>query len=378
MMKKIKIAADSKIPFLKGALDHAADVTYYDPSEMTHEAVKDKDALIIRTRNHCNHDLLSGTNVKFIATATIGYDHIDTEYCSQNNIKWVNAPGCNSSSVMQYIASSLVTITEKRNLDLTKSTIGIVGVGNVGSKVARLAGALGMNVLLNDPPRAEKEGPDGFVSLDQIIEKSDIITFHVPLIKSGPYKTYHMAGEEFFAKFNGSRTLINSSRGPVVETEALKNAIASGKVNFCVLDVWEKEPNIDIELLKVVNIATPHIAGYSADGKANGTAECVRRVSEFFGLGIDAEWYPSDIPAPEGPAELSFDTSCQGNDILLKAIKSTYDVMRDDAVLRISPETFERQRGKYPVRREFPYYTVHMENSDPEVRERLEKIGFRL
>jgi len=193
MNNKVKIAADSKIPFLKGVLEPFADIQYLNPADITHDAVKDKDALIIRTRTHCNSELLEGTNVKFIATATIGFDHIDQDYCREKNIKWINAPGCNSYSVQQYIASVLLTLGYNRNLNLSGLTIGIVGVGNVGSKVEKLAKVLGMNVLLNDPPRARNEGNEKFVTIDELISRSDIITFHVPLIKDGVDKTFHLA-----------------------------------------------------------------------------------------------------------------------------------------------------------------------------------------
>ena len=295
MNKKIKIIADSKIPFLKGVFENVAEINYLNPSDITHETVKDADALIIRTRTNCNAALLDNTNVKFIATATIGFDHIDTEYCKQNNITWINAPGCNSYSVKQYIASALLTIACKKNINLSEKSIGVVGVGNVGSKVARVAEIFGMKVLLNDPPLERREGKNNFVSIEQIISESDFITFHVPLIKDGIDKTYHMADESFFNKLKKKVILFNTSRGPVVKNIALKNAIIGGKIEAALLDVWENEPNIDLELLDKVEIATPHIAGYSADGKANGTSVSVRSVSEFFNLGIDKNWYPKEI-----------------------------------------------------------------------------------
>ncbi len=377
MSDRIKIVIDNKIPMIKGVLEPFADVSYCNPFDINSEVVKDKDALIIRTRTKCNESLLKNSTVKFIATATIGYDHIDTNYCDSNNIKWMNAPGCNSASVNQYIASAIVTIANKKNLDLTKTTIGIVGVGNVGSKIARTAKLLGMSVLLNDPPRARKEGQAGFVELNELVEKSDIITFHVPLIKEGVDKTYHMADDAFFNKLKSEKIIFNSSRGAVVETAAFKNAIKNGKVKAALLDVWEKEPDIDLELLNLVDIATPHIAGYSADGKANGTAACINGVSDYFNLGVEQNWYPVEIPSPVNNKQ--FTIECEGKtkqQILTEIVLYTYDILSDDATLRASVETFEKQRGSYPIRREFPYYEVKLNNSSKEIEETVKNLGF--
>ena len=378
MNAKIKIVCDNKIPFLQEVLEPFADVRYLPPAEINRDSVKDADALLIRTRTKCNAQLLDGSSVKFIGTATIGFDHIDTKYCEFKNIKWANAPGCNSSSVMQYLASALVTLAKKRNLELNKLTIGIVGVGNVGSKVAKMSELLGLNVLMNDPPRMRAEGKSGFVELDKLVSESDVITFHVPLIREEIDKTFHLADEHFFAKFNGKKILINTSRGEVVDTSALKNAIQKGTVNACVLDVWENEPGIDCKLLQMVDIATPHIAGYSADGKANGTSVCVRAVSSFFDLGIQPDWYPAELPKPESPEKFLIDCKSKSTqEILTEVILNTYKILDDDKILRNSVETFEKQRGHYPVRREFPYYSIETRNCEPAVFDALAKLGFR-
>ena len=379
MSNKFKIAADNKIPFLRGVLEPYADIEYLNPADITHNAVRDKDALIIRTRTHCNSELLEGTNVKFIATATIGFDHIDIEYCKEKNIKWINAPGCNSYSVQQYIASALLTLGHKRNLNLSELTIGIVGVGNVGSKIDRLAKIIGMNVLLNDPPRARKEGDEKFVTLDQLIEKSDIITFHVPLIKNGIDKTYHMADEDFFKSFTNRKIIINTSRGQVVETNSLKDAFKKKNVDAAVLDVWENEPDIDLELLDMVDIATPHIAGYSADGKANGTSVCVQNIASFFDLDINENWYPEELPVPQNPDEIIIDCgNLSDQEIFYKAFISSYEIMNDNDNLRKSVGTFEKQRGNYPVRREFPFYKIKTKNCRDEIQNKLKEIGFQI
>ena len=218
----MKIIIDNKIPYIKEAVQRIADEVVYAPGkDFTPELVRDADALIVRTRTHCNRDLLEGSRVKFIATATIGFDHIDTEYCKQAGIEWTNAPGCNSASVAQYIQSSLLVWKSVRNKRLNELTIGIIGVGNVGSKVAKVAQDFGMRVLLNDLPREEKEGAERFSSLEKIAEECDIITFHVPLYKEGKYKTFHLADEVFFQSLKRKPVIINTSRGEVIQTLSL-------------------------------------------------------------------------------------------------------------------------------------------------------------
>jgi erythronate-4-phosphate dehydrogenase len=375
----MKIIADNKIPFLKGVLEPFAEVEYLSPDSITKDKIIDADALIIRTRTKCNASLLEGTKVKFIATATIGYDHIDAEYCASKNIKWINAPGCNSISVMQYMTAALLKIAEKRGLNLKGLTLGIVGVGNVGSKVEKAAKLLGMKVLLNDPPRARVEVDSKFISLDELAASSDFVTFHVPLNKEGADKTYHLADEAFFAKMKKGAFLFNSSRGPVVETGAVKNAIAERKIAGCVLDVWENEPKIDLELMNMADISTPHIAGYSSDGKANGTSICVNAINEFFNLGLAKNWYPEEIPHPFNPVEYKIECrKLSDQNILLNAVSFTYNIMDDDAELKKHPEEFEQQRNYYKVRREFNAYTLTLMRSRPDIADALSQLGFQV
>lgn len=379
MNNRIKIVADDKIPFLQGVLEPYCDIEYYPGAEITNERVIDADALIVRTRTNCNSDLLENTNVKLITTATIGFDHIDSEYCNNNTIKWLNAPGCNSSSVKQYITSALLTLANQQEINLSKKTIGIVGVGNVGSKIKEVAEVLGMKVLLNDPPRARAEIGEEFCDLDTIINKSDIITFHVPLNRAGIDKTHHLANELFFNKLRKKPIILNSSRGEVIKTSALRDAIINEKVSAVVLDVWEKEPNIDLELLELVNIASPHIAGYSADGKANGTSVCVNSINSYFNLGIEANWYPNEIPNADDGNEITIECENKSNqEIIYEVVKRTYEILNDDETLRNSPHTFEKQRGRYPIRREFNNYKILLKNSIKDIKEKLQEIGFKI
>lgn len=379
MSKKIKIVADNGILFLKGVLEDYADILYLPSSEVTSENIKDADAIIVRTRTKCDKNLLENTKVKFIATGTIGYDHIDVDYCKRKNIKWINAPGCNANSVLQYMASALLLLAERMNINLLDKTLGIIGVGNIGQRVERFAKILGLKVLLNDPPRERREGQSNFVDLKSLLKQSDIITLHVPLNMEGIDKTYHMVNESFFANFNYPKIFINTSRGEVVESSTLKDAFRKNLVSAFVLDVWENEPNIDLELLQYAALATPHIAGYSVEGKANGTAVCVNELNKFFNLGLEANWYPRLLPKPDKSNEISVD--CKGKslqDIFFECIMQTYNIEEDDKNLRLSPFEFEQQRINYPIRREFDFYNVRLINADSQVRDKIKEIGFKL
>ena len=256
----IKIIADDKIPFLNGILEPYAEIKYLPGKQIDRDALMDADALLIRTRTKCTKALLEGSGIRFIGTATIGFDHIDTQFCDKHKIIWTNAPGCNSSSVQQYITAALLKLACDHQFNLKDKTIGIVGVGNVGAKVEKIAGILGMNVLLNDPPRARQEGEKNFVNLGTILYESDIVTVHVPLNVVGEDCTYHLFNKKSFKKMKKGVWFFNSSRGEVTDTAALKKALGSGKLGGAVIDVWENEPDIDLELMAKAFIATPHIA----------------------------------------------------------------------------------------------------------------------
>ena len=360
----MKVICDSDIPFLKGALEPHCEVVYARGSEISRDMVKDADALVIRTRTKCDANLLEGSKVRFIATATIGYDHIDTAWCESHGIRWTNAPGCNSWSVQQYIGSLLVTMARQFGFSFREKTLGVVGVGNVGSKVARLAALLGFRVLLCDPPRARREGSGSFVSIDDIISRSDIITLHVPLIRDGEDATFHMFDSSRLAKMNQNQILINSSRGEVVDGAALKNALSRKNILAASLDVWENEPQIDPELLSLLFTGTPHIAGYSIDGKATGTTMSVQALGKFFDLPCK-DWEVTEVPPSLQPTEFSIDvTGKTPQEVLADAILHTYDIKNDDAALRTDVASFEKQRSHYPVRREFPAFCVKTLNDD--------------
>ena len=344
----MKVVIDNKIPFIREAIEQIADEVVYLPGkEFTPEAVRDADALITRTRTRCNRELLEGSRVRFIATATIGFDHIDTDYCRQAGITWKNAPGCNSASVAQYLQSALLLLQQERGVRLSDMTLGIVGVGNVGSKIATVGQRLGMNVLLNDLPREEREGKAGFSTLAELAERCDVLSFHVPLYREGKYKTFHLADEAFFRSLKRRPVIINTSRGEVIKTGALLEALETGLVSDAIIDVWENEPDISLPLLDKVFLGTPHIAGYSADGKANATRMSLDSLCRFFNLEAD---YRIEPPRPAEPVITAHS--------LTEAALQMYDPRRDCEALRQNPGLFEQLRGDYPLRRERSAFTI--------------------
>lgn len=336
----MKVIVDDKIPYIREALAQVADEVVYLPgASFTREAVADADALIVRTRTSCNRDLLAGSRVKFIATATIGYDHIDTTYCKEAGIQWTNCPGCNAGSVEQYVHSVLLLLKREKGLSLKDATLGIVGVGHVGSRVARMAKELGMRVLLNDPPRADR-GEEGFVGLDVLAKECDVLTFHTPLYKEGIYRTYHLVNNELLFSLKRKPYLINSSRGEVVDTASLLAALSAGKVKDAIIDTWENEPEINKDLLKAAYLATPHIAGYSADGKANASRMSLEALCKFFHIDASFEIVPPALPCMDIPDDED------------EAFLQRYNPTRDSEWLKNAPEKFEWFRGHYPLRRE--------------------------
>lgn len=371
------IIIDDKIPYIKGVLEPFADIGYYPGNKISPSIIRLADALIIRTRTKCSADLLKGSSVKFIATATIGYDHIDTTYCQKNGINWTNAAGCNSGAVMQYIASALLTYASVKNIKLNEHVLGVIGAGNVGKKVVRLAESFGMPVVINDPPRERKEGSCGFISVDGILREADIITFHVPLNIEGDDCTFHLANEGFFSRMNKESVLINTSRGEVIDTLALKKILKKGILSSAILDVWENEPFIDKDLVASTFIGTPHIAGYSIDGKSNATTYVVNAVSRFFNFGIEG-WEPDSIPDPENK-EIIYNASNKNmQEVLFDLVKSTYDIMRDDKLLRNETDNFEKLRENYPFRREFGAYSFKISNLSEENKMSLIRLGFNI
>lgn len=342
--KRLKIVADKAIPFLEGVFDPYADMTYLPGDKIGPEDVRDADVLMVRTRTKCNADLLEGSKVKFIATATIGTDHIDFPYCDSKGIVVRNAPGCNAGGVMEYVFSALYGLASRKSISLQGDTIGIIGVGHVGSLVERMGRALGFKILKCDPPRAEAEGSFGFCDLDYLLQNSQIVTLHVPLNET----TRGMADSEFFSLMQPGAFFINAARGEVVCDDALKAAIP--KLGPVIIDTWNHEPDIDLGLMDKVAIATPHIAGYSYQGKQNGTAAAVRAVAHYFGITELYEFFPkTDLPENEA-VKLDLKDLNQGE--IASVLQYNYPIFTDDFMLRLNPENFDKLRSEYNYRRE--------------------------
>lgn len=342
--KRLKIVADKAIPFLEGVFDPYADMTYLPGDKIGPEDVRDADVLMVRTRTKCNADLLEGSKVKFIATATIGTDHIDFPYCDSKGIVVRNAPGCNAGGVMEYVFSALYGLASRKSISLQGDTIGIIGVGHVGSLIERMGRALGFKILKCDPPRAEAEGSFGFCDLEYLLQNSQIVTLHVPLDET----TRGMANSEFFSLMQPGAFFINAARGEVVCDDALKAAIP--KLGPVIIDTWNHEPDIDIDLMDKVAIATPHIAGYSYQGKQNGTAAAVRAVAHYFGITELYEFFPkTDLPENEA-VKLDLKGLNQGE--IASVLQYNYPIFTDDFMLRLNPENFDKLRSEYNYRRE--------------------------
>ncbi len=342
--KRLKIVADKAIPFLEGVFDPYADMTYLPGDKIGPEDVRDADVLMVRTRTKCNADLLEGSKVKFIATATIGTDHIDFPYCDSKGIVVRNAPGCNAGGVMEYVFSALYGLASRKSISLQGDTIGIIGVGHVGSLIERMGRALGFKILKCDPPRAEAEGSFGFCDLEYLLQNSQIVTLHVPLDET----TRGMANSEFFSLMQPGAFFINAARGEVVCDDALKAAIP--KLGPVIIDTWNHEPDIDLDLMDKVAIATPHIAGYSYQGKQNGTAAAVRAVAHYFGITELYEFFPkTDLPENEA-VKLDLKDLNQGE--IASVLQYNYPIFTDDFMLRLNPENFDRLRSEYNYRRE--------------------------
>ena len=331
----MKIVIDSGIPFIKGIFEPYAEVLYAEGRAIGREDVHDADVLIIRTRTQCDKSLLEGSAVRLVVTATIGTDHIDLDYCHSHGIAVENAAGCNARGVLQWVAAVLAKISERRGVAPCDLTLGIVGVGNVGSLVWEYAKMWGFRTICCDPPREEREHL-GFRTIKDVFAEADIVTLHTPLTPD----TLHLVGKELLAPWQGSgKILINASRGEVVDTEAL---LCSGVE--CAIDVWENEPDIDRTLLTKAFAATPHIAGYSRQGKANATAMAVAAVARHFALPLEG-WYPAEV-TPTTPQTISWEELCD-------RISAYCDIAAESQILKTNPEQFETLRNGYNYRGEW-------------------------
>jgi len=381
----MKIVADQNIPFVKECFSSIGDVTLMGGRQMNADLVKDADILLVRSITKVNANLLEGSTVKFVATATIGTEHIDQDYLSGRDIGFASAPGSNAMSVADYITAALLALGRKKKIQLEGRSIGIVGVGNVGSRVEKKCRALGMSVVLNDPPLRRQTGDAKYRPLAEVYD-CDFVTMHTPLTQDGPDATYHLAGEAFFSSLKDGVVFINSSRGKVQDEAVLKKVMQSGKLSGVVLDVWETEPKVDPWLLQNVDLSTPHIAGYSYDGKVAGMIMIYQAACEYFGL--KATKTAADfLPAPEVSEITIIPEQLQQDEehIIHDTIQQVYVINRDDFNMReilLQPEDeqaawFDGLRKNYPVRREFGNTKILLPDLDSTLAKKLSGIGFQ-
>ena len=346
-MQIMKILIDQFVPYAEEALAPYAEVESVDGLSLSPADVADADALIVRTRTKCNEALLgSARQLKFVGTATIGYDHIDRAYLASRGVKFTSAEGCNARGVLQWVAAALAHLSSVQGWTPQEKTLGVVGVGHVGSLVAEYARAWGFRVLCSDPPREQCEGlgrEEGFVPLEELVQKSDILTLHTPLIREGDHPTFHLANDRLLSLLHDGAVVLNASRGEVAASDALLRH--SGRLTLCI-DVWEGEPDrLNRELLEVAEIATPHIAGYSLQGKANASAIVVRALAERLGIEALRDWYPAGI-TPSQPRPITWEEMCT-------QIDAHCHLMEETARMKANPHDLEHRRNTYPLREEF-------------------------
>jgi erythronate-4-phosphate dehydrogenase len=379
----MKIVCADGIPYAREAFAALGEVRVLPGRAITAADVRDADALMIRSTTKVGPALLEGSRVRFVATATIGTDHLDIPYLERRGIAWCGSPGCNANSVSEYIAAALLVLGRRHGLELAGRTLGVVGVGRVGTRVVAKARALGLRVILNDPPRFDAEGDAVFRPLEELLVQSDILTLHVPLEPGGPYPTVRLAGERFFSRLKPGAILINAARGPVVDTDALLAALRGGRVSHAVLDTWDPEPAFRPDALAAVDLGTPHIAGYSFDGKVNGTVMIYRELCRF--LGKKPEWTPEALLPPPAVTEVRVQVVGRSDqEVLAEVVRAVYDIEADDRALRegLPPDEagraahFDRLRRDYPERREWPFTRVLAEGASKKLRGSLAGLGF--
>jgi erythronate-4-phosphate dehydrogenase len=379
----MKIIADANIPFVAECFSSIGEVRVAGGREITRGVIGDAEVLLVRSITKVDADLLAGSKVRFVASATIGFDHVDIDFLKRENIGFASAPGSNANSAAEYVIAGLLEAGRKCDINLEGKSVGIIGVGNVGSRVAKKCAALGMRIYLNDPPLRRQTGDVKYLPLEGLFD-CDFITIHTPLTFEGVDKTYHLADENFFKSLKKGCVFINASRGGVVDSKALKKEIRFGRFSYVALDVWENEPNIDIELLEMIDIGTPHIAGYSLDGKVTGLIMVYKAVCEYFGLNPKFD-IVDFLPEPVvGRLRIESNTDNE-QDALLAAVRQIYDIKEDDTKLRRIAEKlvdkkgeyFDGLRKNYPIRREFQNTKVFVEEESSALAKKLKGIGFK-
>ncbi|USE34439.1 4-phosphoerythronate dehydrogenase PdxB [Endozoicomonas sp. SCSIO W0465] len=384
----MKIVADENIPLLMECFGAMGEVVALPGRSISPEDVQDADALLVRSVTKVSRQLVENSSLKFVGTATAGFDHIDREYLASQGIAFHHAPGCNATAVVEYVLAALDILADRDRFELWDRKVGIIGKGEVGGRLYQLMESLGVEVCACDPLLESQAGngdDSRYVSVDKLIECSDVICLHTPLTLDGPYPTHYLIGEQQLQAMKPGTVLINAGRGPVIDNAALKRCLYEREDLTVVLDVWEHEPDVDPELMARVDIATPHIAGYSLDGKIRGTEMVYKALCQHFGFPARVR-LPAITPLPvlkqmkfnEG---MTFSTTCS------KAIRSVYDIRRDDAVMRkrlMGADKSQRKlkfdllRKEYPERREFSTLRVELKNCTSELVHVFQALQFKI
>jgi erythronate-4-phosphate dehydrogenase len=374
------IVADENIPLLDAFFEGFGEIRRVPGRSIDRATVEQADVLLVRSVTNVNRALLEGSKVRFVGTCTIGTDHLDLDYFQRAGITWSSAPGCNARGVVDYVLGSLLTLAEIEGADLTQRTYGVVGAGEVGGRLVKVLQGLGWKVLVCDPPRQAAEGGD-YVSLEQIIEQCDVISLHTPLKKHGAQSTWHLFDKNRLNQLKPGAWLINASRGPVVDNTALRQVLLQREDLQAVLDVWEGEPEVDVALAELCVLATPHIAGYSLDGKQRGTAQIYQAYCRF--LGQPEQVSLSDLlPAP-WLSQVTLNGQSDPAWALAMVCRAVYDPRRDDADFRRSlvgnvseqRAAFDALRKHYPLRREIDGLQVRVEGDSPVLHKMVAALG---
>ncbi|UYW74249.1 4-phosphoerythronate dehydrogenase PdxB [Pseudocitrobacter faecalis] len=370
----MKILVDENMPYARELFSRLGEVKAVPGRPIPVAELAGADALMVRSVTKVNETLLANQSIKFVGTATAGTDHVDQAWLAQAGIGFSAAPGCNAIAVVEYVFSSLLYLAERDGFTLTDRTVGIVGVGNVGGRLQKRLEALGVRTLLCDPPRADNGDEGNFRALDELVQEADILTFHTPLFKDGPYKSLHLADEALIRSLKPGAILINACRGPVVDNAALLKCLEAGQDLSVVLDVWEPEPDLNLALLEKVDIGTSHIAGYTLEGKARGTTQVFEAYSKFIGqaqqVALDTLLPPPEFGRITLHGKLDQPT-------LKRLVHLVYDVRRDDAPLRKVagiPGEFDKLRKNYLERREWS--SLYVQCDDADAATLLKKLGF--
>lgn len=374
-MANLKIVADENMPAVEAMFGMVGEVVRVNGRTLQPEQLKDADILLVRSITQVNAQLLNrADHLKMVGTATIGVDHVDQAVLTARGIRFASAPGCNAAGVVEYVIAALANLLYEQGRELTDLTVGIVGVGNVGGLLAKRLSAAGIKLLLNDPPRASREPDGGFVSLQQVLQQADIVCLHTPLIKTGAWPTQHLLNTDELSMLKTDAILLNAGRGPVIDNQALQQVLAARPDLTAVLDVWEHEPSVDAALADQVAIATPHIAGYSLEGKLRGTYMLRQAAAQWFDL-PDVAAFESFLPNADIQR-----ISVSGSISLRDVTRTIYDPFADDRAMRRTlhgndqPMAFDRLRKTYPVRREFA--SVVLETCDPQKAHYWQSLGF--